>query len=251
MDIQKRDVLKLMAGGVASSSMLRASSVRAGRSDAVLYENPLASAADVEGFVLEGSAHVTFLDGWMAMKAARPPEDGQDANFVLWCPEVFPADIEISWEFRPLELPGLCILFFAATGLDDGRPISLFDPRLDKRAGRYEQYTSSDVSYLSLSYFRRMWDEERRFQVVNLRSAPGFELLAQGADPIPSQDGIGNVYKLRVRRQGGRVTMFIEDLPVLDWTAPDGAQLPQAGHIGFRQMAPLKAEYSNLRVIAI
>jgi len=45
--------------------------------------------------------------------------------------------------------------------------------------------------------------------------------------------------------------MFIDDLPVLDWTAPAEMEIPQAGNIGFRQMAPLKAEYANLRVVAI
>lgn len=256
MKVQKRSFLQLMTGGVVAHSALGPLAAQAaqvaGETGTLIYENPLASASDVEGFILEGSAHIGFAEGRMVMENARPPEDGQDANFVQWCPEIFPRDIEISWDFTPLRLPGLCILFFGATGLaEDGTPISLFDPRLDPRAGRYEQYTSSDVSYLSLSYFRRMWAEEQRFHLVNLRAAPGFEMLAQGADPIPSAVGIGQTYRIRVRRKAGRVTMLIEDLPVLDWTAPDGRALPGAGNIGFRQMAPLKAAYANLRVVAI
>ncbi len=251
MKIHKRNFLQMVTGGMAAHAGLGSQPLMAAAGGRVLYENALSSARDVERFILEGAAHVTFPDGRMMMENARPPEDGQDANFVFWCPEIFPRDIEISWDFKPLRLPGLCILFFAATGLNNGVPISLFDPMLAPRAGRYEQYTSSDVSYLSLSYFRRRWAEEQRFHLVNLRSAPGFELLAQGADPIPSEQGLGEVYRLRVRRSGRRVCMFIDDLPVLDWTAPADMEIPQAGNIGFRQMAPLKAEYANLRVVAI
>lgn len=259
MKVHKRSFLQLMTGGVVAYSALgplaaqtMAQAHKACDEGALIYENPLASPDDVDGFILEGSAHVSFADGKMVMENARPPEEGQDANFVHWCPEIFPRDIEISWDFTPLRLPGLCILFFGATGLDaDGAPISLFDPRLAPRAGRYEQYTSSDVSYLSLSYFRRRWEEEQRFHLVNLRAAPGFEMLAQGADPIPSEVGIGRTYRIRVRRKGARVTMLIEDLPVLDWTAPPDRALPEAGNIGLRQMAPLKAAYANLRVVAI
>jgi hypothetical protein len=256
MKIHKRSFLQLMTGGMVAHGALGPLAAQAkpitGEAGTMIYENPLASASDVKDFILEGSAHVSFAEGRMVMENARPPEDGQDANFVHWCPEVFPRDIEISWDFTPLRLPGLCILFFGATGLaKDGSPISLFDPRLSLRAGRYEQYTSSDVSYLSLSYFRRRWEEEQRLHLVNLRAAPGFEMLAQGADPIPSEVGIGRTYAIRVRRKGPRVTMLIEDLPVLDWTAPDKCAVPGAGNIGLRQMAPLKAAYANLRVVAI
>ena len=251
MKLHKRSFLQMVTGGVVAQSALGSMPLKAACKSGVLYENPLAEAADVNDFVLEGSAHITFSDGGMIMENARPPEDGQDANFVHWCPEVFPRDIEISWDFKPLRLPGLCILFLAATGLDGDEQISLFDPRLSPRTGRYEQYTSSDVSYLSLSYYRRRWEEEQKFHLVNLRRAPGFEMLAQGADPIPSAAGIGRTYKIRVRREDRRVTLFIEDLPVLDWMAPADMTLPGAGHIGFRQMAPLKAGYRNLRVVAV
>jgi hypothetical protein len=35
---------------------------------------------------------------------------------VFWCPEVCPAELAVSWKFRPLREPGLAILFFAAAG---------------------------------------------------------------------------------------------------------------------------------------
>ena len=42
----------------------------------VIYENPLASAADVEGFRLEGDAAITFPQGRMRMENRRDPAEG-------------------------------------------------------------------------------------------------------------------------------------------------------------------------------
>ena len=217
----------------------------------LLYSNPLASRSDVEGFTLEGSAHVTFEDGRMVLENARPPEDGQAANYLFWCPEVFPADVEISWEFQALREPGLCVFFFSAKGLHGGEEVSLFDPRLAKREGIYNQYIRSDVSALQVSYFRRRFLDEQRLHVSVLRQAPGFILLDRQADPLPSADTMTESYQIRLRRKGRHVQFFIEDITVIDWVAPEGMTLPAGGRLGFRQMAPLKGAYSNLKVMAI
>lgn len=82
----------------------------------LLYHKPLTGAADVGGFRLEGDADVTFPEGRLRLANRRDPAEGQAANFVLWCPEEFPDEIAVSWEFWPLREPGLCILFFAARG---------------------------------------------------------------------------------------------------------------------------------------
>jgi hypothetical protein len=239
----------VMYGAAAACAAPLAASAETPRR--LLYKNALAKASDIDGFRLEGSANIGFENGRMVMENARPREDGQAANYVLWCPEPFPADVEISWEFRPLREPGLCILFFGARGIVDGELVSVFDERLAPRQGLYNQYNNSDLNYLSLSYFRRQWPDERAMQLVNLRAAPGFELLAQGADPIPSVENVRSPYAIVVRRLGRRVTMAINDLIVLDWTAPADRVLAGGGQIGFRQMAPLRAEYANLQVHAL
>ena len=82
----------------------------------LIYENLFAKKEDIEDFVLEGKADITFENGCMRMKNALEASLGQMANFVLWCPKEFPKDIRVEWEFRPLSDVGLCILFFAATG---------------------------------------------------------------------------------------------------------------------------------------
>lgn len=243
MQLNRRHLLA--AAGAASFVQPAYASQREGR---VIYENALASPEDIAGFRLEGSAHVTFPNGHMLMENALPPERGQEANFVHWCPEVFPRDIEVSWQFRPVRGPGLCVFFFGAHGLVGGSKVDLFDERLAPRNGVYGQYTEGDIGYLSISYYRRRWEPERAFHYVNLRSAPGFVMQAQGADPLPTENETGRFYTITMRQKGRRVTFAIEDLTVLDWTAPRGQGLVNAGRIGFRQMAPLRAEYANLVV---
>ncbi|ESQ78581.1 DUF1961 family protein [Asticcacaulis sp. YBE204] len=211
----------------------------------LVYANPLKTPADVATFKMEGEAKVDFPNGRMQMSALRDAADGQASNFVFWCPEVFPDDIEISWDFRVLKEPGLCILFFAAAGVNGEH---ILDPKLKPRAGIYDQYTKSDVQALQISYFRRRWEEERAFHLANLRYAPGFELLAQGADPLPDVEDAKPPYRVKIRKSGATVAFTINDLPVVNWTGGPERKWPTKGSIGFRQMAPLVGEYENLEV---
>lgn len=216
----------------------------------VLYENPLASEADISGFVMEGSAAMTFPEGRLRLQNGLDESLGQAANFVLWCPANFPDDIEISWDFVPLRDPGLCMLFFAAQGRSG---TDLFDSRLSRREGIYEQYHSGDIDALHVSYFRRKAVKERAFQVCNLRKSRGFHLVAQGADPLPAvADAIGP-YRIRLAKSGADVQFGINRLTLFDWHDDGAAYGPVlgGGKIGFRQMAPLIAEYANLTVCRI
>lgn len=213
----------------------------------LIYSNPLASYEDVAHFRLEGEAAVTFPMKRMRLESTRDPEDGQQANFVWWCPEQFPADIAVSWEFRPIREPGLAIMFVAADGTA-GR--ELFDPTLAARTGEYEQYHHGEIDAFHLSYFRRRWLDEREFHICNLRKSYGFHLVAQGADPLPSVEDCAGSYRMLIVKNGAEIAFMINELPIFKWV-DDGdtfGPLLGAGKIGFRQMAPLIAEYANLQV---
>ena len=149
----------------------------------LVYENKLSCENDVKDFVLEGSAEIYFENGKMRMKNALSADLGQKSNFVYWCNEDFPSDVQIEWDFRPIEEPGLAILFFSAKGVNGE---DLFDPSLQERDGQYNLYHSGDINAYHVSYFRRKWDEERGFHTCNLRKSKGFHLFVQGADPIPN-----------------------------------------------------------------
>lgn len=212
-----------------------------------IYRNPLARSADVEGFGMEGPGAVSFPRGRLRLESTADPLEGQAANVVFWCPEVFKDNIRISWDFHPLTEPGLAIMFFHASG-SDGR--DLFDPSLAPRTGPYDQYHSSDIRTYHVSYFRRMWPTERRFHTCNLRKSPGFHLVSQGADPLPAAVDADPPYRISVEVDDGHVTFAMDGLVLFDWQDDDATGGPRlaGGRIGLRQMAPLVAEYANLRV---
>ena len=216
----------------------------------LLYHNSLQSQGDVLHFPVEGEAVMTFPNGRMRLESGREPEDGQQANFVLWCPETFPADIAVAWEFRPIREPGLAILFFSAAGANGA---DLFDSLLAPRTGEYEQYHHGEMDAYHLSYYRRRWPDERHFHTCNLRKSYGFHLVAQGADPLPAAADCAGFYRMLLQKRGSRINFSINELPVLAWN-DDGTTYGQphgAGKIGFRQMSPFIAEYANLKVYGL
>ncbi|WP_408638453.1 DUF1961 family protein [Paenibacillus baimaensis] len=215
----------------------------------LIYENPLSSEKDLRNFRLEGEASITFPNGRMRMENMLDPAEGQASNFVYWCPEDFPSDITVEWDFWPVREPGLCMLFFAASGRHGE---DLFDPRLPKRTGEYQQYHSGAIHALHVSYFRRRYPEERAFHTCNLRKSFGAHLVCRGADPIPGVEDAQSPYRLELTKLGRDVVFVINGLTVFQWRDDGQSYGPLLGEgkIGFRQMAPLIGEYGNFRVYA-
>ncbi len=217
-----------------------------------IYQNPLAESKDIEGWRMEGDGAVTFPLIRMRLEGTRDVEEGQKANIVFWCPNDIPDHVRISWDFYPIHEPGLCILFFAAKGIQGE---DLFDSALAKRSGPYDQYHHGDINALHVSYFRRKNPNERKFTTCNLRKSYGFHLVAQGADPIASLPDAVGPYRIEVIKDAGFVSFGIgrtkEDiLRIFEWTddAESTGPILKDGKIGFRQMTPMIGEYANLRV---
>lgn len=215
--------------------------------ETLIYENPLSGPEDVTDFILEGEARISFEEGCMQLKNGLDHGLGQKANYVLWCPIEFPENIKITWEFKPVTEEGLCILFFAALGRNGE---DIFDPSLAARSGEYPQYHSGDINAFHVSYYRRKEPDERAFHTCNLRKSYGFHLVAQGADPIPGAGDASDFYRICIRKYHGEIRFSINDLEVFEFD-DDGetyGEVLKGGKIGFRQLAPLTAEYRNLKV---
>lgn len=215
-----------------------------------IYENPLSCQKDLEGFILEGSAFLSFENGKMRLENKKSASEGQKANYVLWCPEEFPGDVLIEWEFKPLREPGLCILFFSAKGRNGE---DIFAESLQPRTGEYPLYHHGDINAFHVSYYRRKEPDERAFHTCNLRKSYGFHLVAQGADPIPNVEDVQEPYKIAVLKKGNVIRFYINELEIFTYE-DDGISygaLLEGGKIGFRQLAPLVGEYANLKVFAL
>ncbi|KQR02834.1 hypothetical protein ASF72_06425 [Arthrobacter sp. Leaf141] len=219
-----------------------------GAAPTVLYRNALAGPADAAGWVAEGPLGMGARDGALELWGTRDDaEFGDHAHWTFWCPVEFPDRIRISWDFLPLAEPGLAMLFFAAVGQGG---TDLFSPDLAPRTGYYPQYHSGDIDALHVSYFRHKYASERAFRTCNLRKSAGFELVAQGADPLPPAEDATDFYRLEVVKDGPLVAFSANGLPLFDWTDSAATTLA-GGRIGFRQMAPLRAAYRNLVVEAL
>ena len=218
--------------------------------ETLIYKNALDCEDSLQGFVLEGKAKLTFSSGCLRMENSLVSELGQKANYVLWCPKEFPSDIAIRWFFKPLSDLGLCILFFSVQGVNG---IDIFSPTLHERTGEYPQYHSGDINTFHVSYFRRKELDERAFHTCNLRKSKGFYLVAQGADPLPDAADVDRYYQMEILKWKNTVSFSIDGLPIFSYR-DDGVShgsLLQGGKIGFRQLAPLIAEYKNLEVVAL
>jgi hypothetical protein len=210
----------------------------------LLYRNDFNSSTSITSWIAEGPLRASVSNNTLELGG-----DGKlDDYFVYWLPEIFPDRIRISWQFSPVQEPGLAMFFFGATSVDGG---SVFDPALKPRNGSYPQYHSSDIRLLHASYFRRRWPEERAFHVANLRKSPGFHLVAQGADPIPDvADTNGAYYNITVVKDGRSAKFLVNDLELFKFedTEVDNGPLVREGRIAFRGMQPLIARYRNLEV---
>ena len=216
----------------------------------LIYENPLSSSEDVKDFVLEGKALISFPEGKMRLESVISPEEGQKANYVYWCPEDFPSDVCIEFNFKPIKEPGLGMLFFAAKGRSGE---DIFNPALAKRTGEYIQYHHGDINAFHVSYFRRKEPDERQFHTCNLRKSYGFYLVSQGADPIPDVSDVTDPYHLSLKKKEKCVSFSVNGLKVFEFE-DDGetyGPLLSGGKIGFRQLAPMIGEYSDLKVYEV
>lgn len=216
----------------------------ASTSEKLIYQNSFNSSASISGWVPEGPVNATVSQGVLELSGAGTIND----HFVFWVPEVFPDRIRITWEFSPINEPGLAMFFFGAASIDGG---SIFDKGLAPRNGTYPQYYAGDIRTLHASYFRRRWPEERAFHLANLRKSPGFYLVSQGADAIPSvTDTNGTFYKVEVVKDKRDVRFSVNGLLLWSWQDNDSSTGPviREGRIGFRQMNPLVAQYRNLQV---
>ncbi|MBE5827395.1 MAG: DUF1961 family protein [Butyrivibrio sp.] len=142
-------------------------------------------------------------------------------------PGVFPADIKIEWEFKPIKGAGCAAVSFAG----------------------------KEKNAFHLVYYRRGSDEDRAFHVCSLIKDEGNRVVSVGADPLPDlypEDSGKELswYRMTILKKGRDVAFWINDLEILSFH-DDGmtyGEMLTGGSIVVRQEGDLKAQYRNFKV---
>jgi hypothetical protein len=205
-----------------------------------IYTNDLSQAEQLQGWRMEGPGQTEFRDGWMHMFA---PD--QKWHHVLWCPADFPDNFIAEWVMQNQNPEaGLCIVFFATTGLQGE---DIFDPSLPTRDGTFSQYTKEKIRGYHISYYANNPKNPER-EASHLRKNNMFEIVQQGPEGIFKNST--EIHHIRLIKNGPHIVMYVDDRKIIDWI-DDGFSLGPvygSGKIGFRQMQWSHFRYRNFEV---
>lgn len=229
---------------IISENSMESFSVTENIKGPLIYKNSLASADNVKDWLTEGPAQLEFKNNWMHMFS--PEEEG---HHVLWCPKDFPSSFIAEWELQNQETDaGLCIVFFSAKG---NKGESIFDTNFPERDGVFKQYTKSKYfNNYHISYYANGKDFRAK-GTAHLRKNSGFHKVQIGELGISEYSD--KVHKLRLVKDGGHITCFIDQRKIIDWF-DDGqgyGKVLNEGKIGFRQMKWTHFKYRNFKVYSL
>ena len=210
----------------------------------LLYANSFSKEGSCKDWIMEGPGKIEYKEG--AMQMYSPEEEG---HHVFWCPVDFPSNFIAEWDAKNFETDaGLCIIFFAAKGLNGE---SIFDSLMPKRTtGVFTDYTKGAMSCYHISYYANAKDDTHR-ETVNLRKNKGFNLVMTGEKGIPIESL--DWHHLKLIKDDGHIMMYVDDRKVIDWQ-DDGklyGKVLEGGKIGFRQMKWTHFAYKNFKVSSI
>ena len=206
----------------------------------LFYENKFSNSSDINDWLLEGEAEVLIKDSWLEMYS---PD--QKAHHVFWCPEELPSNFMAEWELQNLNPDaGLCIVFFAAKGVD-GKDV--MHPSLKKRTGVFRQYTQSDLNNYHISYYANNPKKPNR-PFAHIRKNKGFVTVQYGEQGIPATSTF--VHKVNLVKKENQITMTIDGREIINWKDDENKYglVLQEGKFAFRQMQWSHFRYRNFKV---
>ena len=206
----------------------------------LFYENKFSNSSDIKDWLLEGEAEVLIKDGWLEMYS---PD--QKAHHVFWCPKELPSNFMAEWELQNLNPDaGLCIVFFAAKGVD-GKDV--MHPSLKKRTGVFRQYTKSDLNNYHISYYANNPKKPNR-PFAHIRKNKGFVTVQYGEQGIPASSTF--VHKVNLVKKENQITMTIDGREIINWKDDENKYglVLQEGKFAFRQMQWSHFRYRNFKV---
>lgn len=208
--------------------------------DELVYQSAMDTETSVRGWVMEGPGQVEFADGWMEMRSPN-----EEMHHVYWCPETLPSSFMAQWEMQNLHLEaGLCIVFFAATGLEGE---DVMDTSLPKRDGTFSQYNNGSLQNYHISYYAHNPRLPAR-PVARLRKNPGKNIVSEGPPGIDHESD--RVHKISLIKNDAHIRLFVNERLIIDWIDKGEVNGPPlgTGKIALRQMQWTHFRYRNFKV---
>ncbi len=206
----------------------------------LVYQSAMDTNASVKGWVMEGPGKVEFVDGWLEMRSPN-----EEMHHVYWCPETLPSNFIAQWEMQNLHLEaGLCIVFFAATGLSGE---DVMDSSLPIRDGTFSHYNNGSLKNYHISYYAHNPKLPAR-PVARLRRNPGKNIVHEGPPGIHAESD--RVHKVTLIKNEAHIQLFVDERPIIDWIDNGDVNGPPlgSGKIAFRQMQWTQFRYRNFKV---
>jgi len=206
----------------------------------LLYSTSMGTASSIEGWKMEGPGEIVFKDGWMEMYSP-----GEKMHHVFWCPEAFPSSFIAQWTMQNLKTEaGLCIVFFAANGLQ-GQDV--MDPSLPPRDGTFSLYNNDQLTNYHISYYANTPKLPDR-PVARLRKNPGKNIVYEGPPGIAAKSEA--IHQVTLIKDEAHIQLYVDDRKIIDWVddgAVNGSSLG-AGKIALRQMQWTHFRYRDFKV---
>ena len=210
----------------------------------LLYSNDFSRKKDLKNWVMEGPGETRFENGWMHLFS--PDEQ---YHHVYWCPQDFPDSIIVEWEAQNMEPDaGLCILFFAARGINGE---DIFNPALPVRDGNFRWYIKDKLRSYHISYYANTPKKPDRGS-AHLRKNNNFMLVQSGPEGIPTHST--DIHHMKLIKNGPHITMYVDERKIIDWTDTlqnESRPYYKSGKIGLRQMQWTHFRYRSFKVWAI
>jgi len=210
------------------------------KKQSVLYQNKFSTPDYIKDWVLEGDAKVFIKNNWLEMYS---PD--QKSHHVFWCPKEIPANFIAEWELQNLNTDaGLCIVFFAAKGIN-GKDVMHASQK--KRTGIFKQYTKGDLNNYHISYYTNNPKKPDR-PFSHIRKNKGFVVVQYGEKGIPADSK--SIHKVQLVKKENQITMAIDGREIINWKDDNekNGLAYQEGKIAFRQMQWSHFRYRNLKI---
>ena len=191
-------------------------------------------------WVLEGAAQVSVKEGRLHVK-----NDGD--HCVLWNTGAFPESFVAEWDFQHHAPTGTAIIFFAAHAHEGG---GIFSPGLQKRGGRFGNYTGGEIDSYHTSYSATDEEGIPRGSTHLKKNGKDVEKRKLGAGPAPIDGKMERPFRIRLAKLKNRLILEIDGNICFDVT--DQHEAYEGGQIGFRQMRhTLEASYGCFKVQSV